>query len=98
MIDERDAEVIVKREPQPTTRTAKLLTVIDGVETLEDIAVTDLKAGMTFKLYEEDGTPIMGLYCDLFLATTDVGYNDDGILQMNIEMLGEPKNLEEKED
>ncbi len=47
----------------------------------------DLKKDMIFKLVDPDGTQVMGMYSDLFLATTDAFLNEEEVLEMGVEML-----------
>jgi len=56
------------------TRKAKVLT-----EVWVDINPLDIKKGMVFKLFEEDGIPVLYNGNDIFVASADSFMNDDGI-------------------
>lgn len=79
-------------------KTAMILCRKNGIETFEKIELHDLKEGMVFKLFEADGTPIMGLYCDLFLALSDASLDENGVVKIDIEMLGEDKSEDEDDN
>ena len=68
------------------TRTAQVLQSDDTYVTMSPI---DLKEGMVFKLFEADGTPVIGLYSDLFLALNDAHLDENGALLVDVQMLGE---------
>jgi hypothetical protein len=45
----------------------------------------DIKAGMFFKIFEEDGTPVVGPLLDEYMiAYSDAYYNEEGAIAVQI--------------
>ena len=72
------------------TRKAHVLQADESFKIMETI---DLKEGMVFKLFEDDATPVIGLYSDLFLALNDAHYDEEGNIIISVKMLGEPEEV-----
>jgi len=64
---------------QENTRKAKILVN----EEWTDINPLEIKMGMGFKLFEEDGTPVIHNDITIFIASGDAYINKDGIITVN---------------
>lgn len=59
------------------TRTSKILIN----EIWQEINPIDIKVGMKFKLFEEDGSQVIGNDNSMsWIATSDAFYNEDGVI------------------
>lgn len=64
------------------TRTCEVFVNNEWVE----INPIDIKAGMKFKMFEKDGTPVIGIDNKTeFNATSDALYNEDGVIEVQTE-------------
>lgn len=61
------------------TRISEIL--VDGE--WQNINPIDIKQGMTFRMFEEDGTPVTWEWISSWTATSDAYYNEDGIITVN---------------
>ena len=62
------------------TRTSKVLVNGEFV----DIEPIDIKKNMIFKMFESDGEEVKGLNGNVFKATCDAFYNDDGVITIEM--------------
>lgn len=66
---------------EKNTRKSKVLTDGEWI----DIEPLDIKEGMKFKMFEEDGSPVNNIDPSLvFIATSDAYVNEDGVIGINM--------------